>query len=76
LNLNEPIGAWAKKVEAVGIFSTEVTERHWDYREDSDRHIDQDGSAREFKWSIVIHREYLELADLITRVCTSASDAT
>jgi hypothetical protein len=49
LNLNEAIGAWAKKVEAVGIFSTEVTERHWDYREDSDRHIDQDGSVRECK---------------------------
>jgi len=76
LNLNEAIGAWAKKVEAVGIFSTEVTERHWDYEEDSERHIDQDGSVREFKWSIVIHKEYLELADLITRVCTSASDAT
>lgn len=76
LNLNEAVGAWAKKVEAAGIFSTEITERHWDYKEDSERHIDQDGSIREFKWSIVIHKEYLELADLITRVCTSASDAT
>lgn len=31
LNLNEAIGAWAKKLEAVGIFSTEVTERNWDH---------------------------------------------
>ncbi len=75
LNLNEAIGAWAKKAEAVGILSSEVTERHWDYDEDSERHIDQDGSIRGFEWSIIIHKQYLELADLITRVCAGVSDA-
>lgn len=76
LNLSEALGNWASKVEAVGIFSTGVTERNWDYKEDSERRIDHDGSIRELTWSMVIHKEYLELADLITRVCDSASDAT
>jgi len=76
LNLNEAIGAWASKVEALGILSTEVTERNWEYKEDSELHIDQDGSVRELKRSIVIHKEYLELASLITRVCTIGSPAT
>jgi hypothetical protein len=68
LNLRESCGSWAKKLESLGIIQTDVTEKKWDYQEDGERHIDQDGSVREVTWWIITCDTYFVFADMIDRV--------
>jgi len=75
LNLTVSLGAWASKAESFGILSTEVVQRQWEYKEDCERHLDQDGTIREFQWWIIIHSGFADLADIISRLCSDAQDA-
>ena len=76
LNLDESCGSWATKMESLGMIQTDLTERKWDYREDSERHIDEDGSVREISWWIITWDTYFSFADLIDRVNPDTDDAT
>jgi hypothetical protein len=75
LNLDESCGSWATKMAALGIIQTDLTERKWEYREDSERHIDEDGSVREISWWIVTWDTYFEFADLVDRVKPAENSA-
>jgi len=68
LNLNKSCGSWATKMESLGMIQSDMTEKKWDYKEDGERHIDQDGSVRELSWWIITWATYFEFADLIDRV--------
>jgi hypothetical protein len=68
LNLDESLGRWASKIKSYGILFDDMQEREWEYQEDSERHIDQDGTVREISWWIYVPKEYLRLADLVDRV--------
>lgn len=68
LNLAEELGTWAARAESYGIISGQVVERQWDYRADSDRNIDEDGSVREISWVIRGRSEYFRLVELIELV--------
>jgi hypothetical protein len=46
LNLRRDIGAWAQKLNNVGLLFQDVSEEEVDYREDSDAHIDEPGTLR------------------------------
>jgi hypothetical protein len=68
LNLDESLGRWALKLKPYGILFDDMQERQCEYQEDSERHIDQDGTVREISWWIFIPKEYLRLAKLVDRV--------
>lgn len=68
LNLDESLGRWASKIKSYGILFDDMQERQWEYQEDSERHIDQDGTVREISWCIYVPKEYLRLAELVDRV--------
>lgn len=67
INLAEELGLWALKMKNIGILWDSTVERSWEYKEDSERHIDSDGSVREITWFVEMPKEYMELAELIAR---------
>ena len=75
INLTVSLGAWASKAESLGILSTEVIQKQREYNEDCERHLDQDGTIREFQWWIIIHSGYSDVADVISRICSDQPDA-
>ena len=68
MDLPQQIGAWALKLKQVGLVTDDVQEREWEYKEDGERHIDQDGVAREITWWLTLHEPALKLAALIDRI--------
>lgn len=68
LNLNDCYGSWAIKMQSLGIIQTDLTEKRWDYKEDSERHIDQNGTVREISWWVLIFDKYFDFAEIINRV--------
>ena len=68
LNLDECLGMWAAKLCDLGILSSDVKERSWDYGVDSERHVDEPGSVREITWWIYLPIVFFRLADLVKRV--------
>jgi hypothetical protein len=48
------VGSWAVKLKQFGLLGDEVKERSWRYSVDTERHIDEDGIAREVKWILAI----------------------
>lgn len=73
LNLSESCGSWGTKLAALGIIQTDMTERRWEYSEDSERHIDEDGSVREICWWIITWNTFFEFAALVDRVKFAAT---
>ena len=76
LDLDESLGRWASKLKSYGILSDDMKERQWEYQEDSERHIDEDGSVREISWWIYIPHVYLRLAELVDRVSSGTVNPT
>ncbi|MBU1109984.1 MAG: hypothetical protein KKB51_25105 [Candidatus Riflebacteria bacterium] len=68
LDLNDCYGSWAMKMQSLGIIRTDVTEEKRTYKEDSERHIDQDGSVREISWWTFTSDKYFDFAEIINRV--------
>jgi hypothetical protein len=75
LNLGECLGSWAARLCDLGILSSDVKERKWDYREDSDMHVDEPGSVREISWWLYLPTAYFRLAELIRRVSPAPNNA-
>lgn len=48
------VGSWGVKLKQLGSLDDEVQERIWRYSVDTERHIDEDGIAREVKWVLAI----------------------
>jgi hypothetical protein len=67
LNLDECLGRWAGKMKNYGIIKDDVQERQYDYKVDSERHIDEPGTIREITWWIDVPADYLKLVELIYR---------
>lgn len=67
LDLANDIGTWARKLKRHGLVSDDVKERHWAYREDSERYIDEDGTAREVSWWLFLAPEAKRFAELIQK---------
>jgi hypothetical protein len=67
INLWEALGPFGGKLGQFGLISTSVQEKVWDYEEDSERHIDQDGTARKVTWKIYADRNDEECALLIAQ---------
>lgn len=76
LNLDECLGRWASKLKSYGILSDDIKERQWEYKEDSERHVDEDGSVREISWLLYVPRASFRLADLVDRVSRHAPQGT
>jgi len=68
LNLTDCYGGWAAKMQSLGILKTDLTEKRWNYEEDSERHIDQKGTVREISWWVLTFDKYFDFAEIINRV--------
>lgn len=67
LDLARDVALWASKLKALGLLSDEVREQQWRYKEDAERHIDQDGVAREISWWLKLSPAALALATFVER---------
>ncbi len=65
LDLNYDLGSWAGPLGNLGMIRTRVTEDVWDYKGDSERHIDEDGTARKTTYWIYLDLPDEEFAELI-----------
>jgi hypothetical protein len=72
MDLDEVLGSWAAKSKDCGILIEDMKERTWHYREDGERHIDEDGSVREISWWLYVPQSYFRLVELIERVSPAA----
>lgn len=61
-------GTWAEKMKTLGLISESVTEKNYKYEEDSERHIDMNGSIREIVWSVHFHKPSRRLTQLVERL--------
>jgi len=61
-------GTWAEKARALGLISESVIEKNYKYKEDSERHIDMDGSIRQIIWSVHFHKPSRRLTQLVERL--------
>lgn len=75
LDLEESLGPWAPKLANLRFISTDLTKKKWDYQEDSERHIDQDGSVREITWWIHISEKFFDFGRMIDRVDPDKTNA-
>ena len=67
LNLHEALGPWAAKLEHLGLLASSMHEEVWDYRVDSERHIDEPGTARRITYRLTLNRYDEEYAALIRK---------
>lgn len=66
-SLQEALGSWGAKLERLGVLCTRILEEVWDYDVDSERHIDEPGTARRTTYRIVLRTEDEPFAALIGR---------
>ncbi len=75
LNFEEVFGGyWAAHAERLGLLSSRITQRQQEYKEDSERHIDEDGVLTIYASTLTFESSCKELCDLIER-SLGASDA-
>jgi hypothetical protein len=67
-SLAEHYGPWAEKMRGLGLITESVRERTYRYQEDSERHIDMDGSVRQIEWRVHFPQPCSRLADLIDQL--------
>lgn len=70
LNLGECLGIWALKLKPFGFILDDVREREWHYEADSERHIDEAGTAREVSWWVKIPNSSFRFLELIKRAAS------
>lgn len=70
-SLAQRFGLWAEKLKSLGFLTESVSERTFHYQEDSELHIDMDGSVREIAWKVHFHPPSARLAALVERVSVS-----
>jgi hypothetical protein len=74
LPLRLAAGSWAKKLEATGLVVQDISEEVIEYREDSERHIDDDGYIRRVHRNIEL-REGVGHLIRLTRLAIRARDS-
>lgn len=67
LDLVEWFGLWATKLKRLGLIHDDVRERQWKYEEDSERHVDEPGIAREVTWWLNLSPAALALSTFVER---------
>ena len=71
LDAEMSFGTWALKLKQLGFLKDSVSVRHSTYREDSERHIDQDGELTTYRFTYTFQSECSKLAQLIVRAIPS-----
>ncbi|MGG6463714.1 hypothetical protein, partial [Solilutibacter silvestris] len=61
-------GVWAEKLKSLGLLTETMQERTFTYREDSERHIDMDGSVRVISWNLIYEEPCRRLCELVSKV--------
>lgn len=64
LNLSLAVGKWAARLESTGIISSEVREKSYQVKEDSERYIDYDMDCKEISWWIILDLNCTRLFEL------------
>lgn len=72
LDVELSFGAWALKLKQLGFIKDSVRVSRSSYREDSERHIDQDDELTTYRFIYTFQSECSELAHLIVRAIPSA----
>lgn len=67
LNFDEVFGSWGGNVARLGLLTSKVTHRSVDYREDSERYIDEDGALDIYAWTVTFESPCRLLSDLVQR---------
>ena len=67
LDFNEVFGPWGDNVSRIGLLTSKVTEKIVEYREDGERHIDEDGTLTIYSWTIYFSEASEQLASLLER---------
>lgn len=68
LNFEEVFGGyWAAHAERLGLLSSRITQRQEEYKEDSERHIDEDGVLTIYASTMTFESPCKKLCDLIER---------
>ncbi len=65
LDLAHQFGTWALKLKRLGLLGDDIKERQWRYQEDSERHIDESGTASEITWWVILESPALKLASFV-----------
>lgn len=65
INLGENVGNWCLKLVNCGLATQDIAKHSESYKEDSERHIDQDGTLTTYTWKLVFQAEVLELKTII-----------
>lgn len=66
-DLRNEFGPWAQKLQRLGVISELLSEQRIEYQEDSERHIDQDGTIRVISGSISFPGHLRLLIELVRR---------
>lgn len=67
LDLASYLGTWALKLKGLGLVRDDIKERKWNYSEDTERHIDEPGTAREISWWLTLEPSAMKLASFAKR---------
>lgn len=65
INLGENVGNWCLKLANCGLVTQDIVKQSENYEEDSERHVDQDGTLTTYTWKLVFQTEILELKGII-----------
>lgn len=69
--LSSYLGIWAERLKSLGLLSESVVESGFEYKADSERHLDFDGSVRVIEWSVHFDPACIRLAQLVSQVTAS-----
>ncbi|WP_295364302.1 hypothetical protein [Arenimonas sp.] len=72
-NLGSWLGSWAARLSTNGLLDDIVEQESFPYKEDSERHIDEDGVVTRFTWSAVFSPAAVIFLALIERVCSGSA---
>ena len=67
LDLGLALGYWAVKLQSCNLLADRVTHRQQEYKEDSERHIDEGGVLSIYRWSLVFSSSCATLHELVAR---------
>ncbi|MFG1690693.1 hypothetical protein ACGF5M_00820 [Gemmatimonadota bacterium] len=72
--LRSDVGSWAQKLQSVGLLVQDISEEEFDYKEDGERYIDEDGTVRRVHRNIELREGTSHLARL-TQLAIRARDS-
>jgi len=75
LDMHEALGGWAAALERLGIMASKMSHRQVEYSEDSERHINEDGTLDIYSYSVIFHHPAMMLAKLIERSLGAACES-